>query len=103
MPGSPGSPQLTDEQTRCFRLPEPRHQSGLFGSEQNYDGGHLSMAGYFATVERVIPVDDHHASMLARWNPGQTFWFTDAVTLDDTPVVWCDRGEQDWWPCPDKL
>lgn len=70
---------------------------------QHYDAVHLSMAGYFATVERVIPVDDKQASMLARWNPGQTFWFTESVTLDETPVQWRDRGDQDWWPHVDKL
>ncbi|WP_191733661.1 hypothetical protein [Corynebacterium gallinarum] len=70
---------------------------------QHYDAVHLSMAGYFATVERGIPVDDKQASMLARWNPGQTFWFTESVTLDETPVQWRDRGDQDWWPHVDKL
>lgn len=54
------------------------------------------MSGYSATAGRVIPADDKHAGMLAPWNPGQTFWFTDAVTLDETPVVWRDRGDKDW-------
>ncbi|WP_290275437.1 hypothetical protein [Corynebacterium faecale] len=58
------------------------------------------MSGYSATAGRVIPADDKHAGMLAPWNPGQTFWFTDAVTLKQPAVAWRDYGAgtgiQDW-------
>ncbi|MGP6173318.1 hypothetical protein [Corynebacterium sp. A21] len=68
---------------------------------QHYDALHLSMRGYFATAGRVIPADEKHAGMLAGWDPGQTFWFTEAVTLGE-PVAWQnhghDFGEYDWHP-----
>lgn len=69
---------------------------------QRYDALHLSMRGYFATAGRVVPVAERHAGMLAGWDPGQTFWFTDAVDLSQDPVTWRnhghDAGEYDWHP-----
>ena len=69
---------------------------------QHYDALHLSMRGYFATAGRVIPVDDKRAGMVAGWDPGRTFWFTDAVTLSEEPVTWRnyghDSGKYDWHP-----
>lgn len=69
---------------------------------RHYDALHLSMRGYFATAGRVISVEAGRASMVAGWGPGQTFWFTDAVKLDEAPVTWRDYGDsagsggQDW-------
>lgn len=69
---------------------------------RHYDALHLSMRGYFATAGRVVPVDERHASMLAGWSPGRTFWFTEAVELSEDPVTWRNHGhdfsEYDWHP-----
>lgn len=68
----------------------------------HYDALHLSMRGYVATAGRVIPVDEGRAGLLAGWDPGQTFWLTDAVELDETPVTWRNYGHRtggyDWRP-----
>lgn len=60
---------------------------------QHYDALHLSVRGYFAAAGRVIPVDEACAGMLAGWDPGQTFWFSGAVELAETPVVWRNHGD----------
>lgn len=60
---------------------------------QHYDALHLSVRGYFAAAGRIIPVDEGCAGMLAGWDPGQTFWFSGAVELAETPVVWRNHGD----------
>ena len=68
---------------------------------EDYDGVHLSIQGYLATAGRVVVIDGDRAGILAGWDPGQTYWLTDAVELGE-PVTWrnhCEtQEEQDWRP-----
>lgn len=49
---------------------------------QHFDGVHVSVAGYLATAGVAVDVTDDTASVLAGWNPDETYWFEPAVTLD---------------------
>ena len=56
-----------------------------------YAGVHLTVAGYLAAATTSISTplpDGEFASMIAGWNPDETFWFTD-VRLGD-PVRWVE-------------
>ncbi len=46
---------------------------------QDYDGVHLSLGAYLSGAGEVIPVGPTVATVVAGWNPDETFWFTDAV------------------------
>lgn len=39
------------------------------------DGVHLTVAGYLSAATRLIEVDADRASVLAGWNPDETYWF----------------------------
>lgn len=55
---------------------------------EHYDGVHLQVAAYLATAGTAIPVDTDTASVIAGWNPDQTFWFSPDVRHIDEPVAW---------------
>ncbi|MCO5224428.1 MAG: hypothetical protein M9953_03725 [Thermomicrobiales bacterium] len=48
---------------------------------EDYDAVHLSAVGI------AIPVDDETASVIAGWNPDETWWLTD-VTMSDESTSW---------------
>ncbi|NLP83713.1 hypothetical protein HF576_07630 [Microbacterium sp. CFH 90308] len=39
------------------------------------DGVHLTVTGYLSAATRSIDLDGSHASVLAGWNPDETYWF----------------------------
>ncbi|MFP7834673.1 hypothetical protein [Marisediminicola sp. LYQ134] len=49
----------------------------------DFDGVHLTVAGYLETAGRDIRVTDDLSTVLAGWDPDQTWWLTDRVRLDD--------------------
>lgn len=63
----------------------------------DYDAVHLSVAGYLTTAGRALSADDAR-TVLAGWDPDQTFWLTEVlaasgpatnwVDLDDGPLGW---------------
>jgi hypothetical protein len=63
----------------------------------DYDAVHVTVMGYLATAWCALPVDDA-CTVLAGWNPDQTYWLTDVRTairpstnwikLDDRPLGW---------------
>ncbi|WP_461154078.1 hypothetical protein [Saccharopolyspora tripterygii] len=57
----------------------------------DHDAVHLTLTGYLTTAGRALPVGDAR-TVLAGWDPDQTFWFTDALDVGE-PVLW--RGEPD--------
>lgn len=65
------------------------------GVAQDVDTVHLTVAGYLATAGRAIPVADDFATVLAGWDPDQTYWLTDVDHAPATAQVW-HRGESDW-------
>ncbi|WP_243790917.1 hypothetical protein [Saccharopolyspora gloriosae] len=46
----------------------------------DYDAVHLTVAGYLTGAGRALPVGEA-CSVLAGWNPGQTFWLTDVIVV----------------------
>ncbi|TFD93387.1 hypothetical protein E3T61_04650 [Cryobacterium lactosi] len=65
------------------------------GVAQDVDAVHLTVAGYLATAGRTIQVDGDVASVLAGWDPDQTYWLTDVDHDHSTDQVW-HRGESEW-------
>lgn len=60
------------------------------------DGVHLTVAGYLATAGRAVAVTDDTSSVLAGWNPDETYWLTDVAPFIDEARPWL-RGEDDAW------
>jgi len=59
---------------------------------EDYDAVHLSIAGYLATAGRVLPVGDS-CTVLAGWDPDQTYWLTDTLTVAGPATIWTQTGE----------
>ncbi|WP_085970011.1 hypothetical protein [Beutenbergia cavernae] len=53
---------------------------------REYDGVHLTVAGYLTTAGRAVPVDGA-ASVLAGWDADRTVWLTD-VAVTGEPQTW---------------
>jgi hypothetical protein len=58
----------------------------------DYDAVHLSVAGYLATAGRALSVDDAR-TVLAGWNPDETFWLTEVLTSSGPPTNWVDLDD----------
>jgi hypothetical protein len=67
----------------------------------DYEAVHLSVAGYLTTAGRALSVNDGR-TVLAGWDPDQTFWLTEVLAvsgpatnwleLDDGPLGWTLSG-----------
>ncbi|RBP61503.1 hypothetical protein DFO66_12137 [Brevibacterium sanguinis] len=64
---------------------------------QDHDGVRVTVAGYLRTAGRVIEVDSDRASLMAGWNPGQTFWLNDVVRDVAEVVDWSFDDATDEW------
>ena len=53
----------------------------------DFDGVHLTVAGYLATAGRALPVGDA-ATVLAGWDPDETYWLGDVLEPAGEPVQW---------------
>ena len=54
----------------------------------DFDAVHLSVLGYLATATRRLPVTADAATLLAGWDPDQTWWLTDVLAADEPPEHW---------------
>lgn len=54
---------------------------------REYDGIHLTVIGYLSAAGTAIQVDDDSASVIAGWNPDETWWLGDEL----------DTGETKYW------
>ncbi|ROR74418.1 hypothetical protein EDD31_2833 [Bogoriella caseilytica] len=64
---------------------------------REYDGVHLSVAGYLSTAGTAIDVDGEAASVIAGWDPDSTWWFTPRVRASGPALPWrLDDGH--WHP-----
>ena len=69
---------------------------------QAYGGVHLTVGAYLAAAGTAIPVDKHAASVIAGWNPDETWWLTPAITIGE-PEMWVPDAQGDrqtWRPEP---
>jgi hypothetical protein len=63
----------------------------------DWDGVYLSVAGYLATAGRALPVASAR-TMLAGWNPDETYWLADVITPSGEPQRWrTDDGDPLTW------
>jgi hypothetical protein len=61
----------------------------------DYDGVHLTGMGYLTTAGRAVTVEGGH-SLLAGWDPDQTWWLADVLTANaSAPREWI--RDQDGW------
>jgi len=63
---------------------------------EEYDGVHLTVAGYLETAGRSIPVGEGASSVLAGWDPDTTYWFTDVRAYEDTEETWSYDDDRGW-------
>ncbi len=63
----------------------------------SFDAVHLSVLGYLATAGRSFEVGDA-ASVLAGWNPDETFWIADVLTMNAEPRRWRSEPDDTWAP-----
>lgn len=61
----------------------------------DWDAVHVSVAGYLTTATRALPLPDAAgATMLAGWDPDETWWLTDVLQHAGPPEHWtCPDGE----------
>jgi hypothetical protein len=64
---------------------------------QDWDGVHLTVAGYLATAGQALPVGTA-CTLLGGWNPDETYWLADVVTANGEPHAWhnSDRSPLGW-------
>ncbi|MFD7022575.1 hypothetical protein [Promicromonospora sukumoe] len=62
-----------------------------------YDAVHLTAAAYLAAAGTAIPVGDDTASVIAGWNPDETYWFVDTVRPERNATPWA-HDDEDWVP-----
>lgn len=62
---------------------------------EELDAVHLTVAGYLETAGRAVAVTETTSSVLAGWDPDQTYWLTD-VTLAPAPARTWTRDDDTW-------
>ncbi len=62
-----------------------------------YDAVHLTVLGYLMTAGRALPVTDDSRTVLAGWNPDESFWLTDALETGAVPADWRRADQRAPW------
>jgi hypothetical protein len=57
----------------------------------DYDAVHLTVGGYLTTAGRVLTAGDAR-TLLAGWDPDQTYWLTDVLRLTGQITRWSTEG-----------
>jgi hypothetical protein len=65
---------------------------------KDFDAVHLTVAGYLATAGHALPVEDDVMTVLAGWDPDQTYWLTEVEQDNQTDRTWLYSYEQGWTP-----
>jgi hypothetical protein len=70
---------------------------------EEYDAVHVTVKAYLETSGRPVQLDHEVATLLAGWNPDETYWLTDALVLAADPTGWTrdDYGRISKW-CPER-
>ena len=66
----------------------------------DYDAIHLTVGGYLSTAGRAIQAGNAH-TVLAGWNPDETWWLTQSPRRLGEPVTWLDTRNDEafaWTP-----
>ncbi|WP_454858475.1 hypothetical protein [Promicromonospora soli] len=62
-----------------------------------YDAVHLTAAAYLAAAGTAIPVDRGTCSVIAGWNPDETYWLTGVARPEEDGAEWV-LDDEDWVP-----
>jgi hypothetical protein len=62
----------------------------------DFDGVHLTVAGYLTSAGRTLRVGQE-ATMLAGWNPDQTFWLNDVLRDAGPTTRWRRQDDSTHW------
>jgi hypothetical protein len=60
----------------------------------DYDGVHMTIGGYLTTAGRALPVSGSAATMLAGWDPDQTYWLADVLEPVGAPARWVESDSE---------
>lgn len=63
---------------------------------KDFDAVHLTVAGYLATAGRALPVEDDLMTVLAGWDPDQTYWLTEIERSNPTNRTWLYSHDEGW-------
>lgn len=55
---------------------------------EEYEGVHLSILGYLRCAGRALPVDEERSSVIAGWDPDETYWFVNGLQSVGRPTRW---------------
>jgi hypothetical protein len=61
-----------------------------------HDAVHLTTAAYLTEAGTPIPMDDDTASVIANWNPDETYWLGDAPVPAQAATHWGRDGASRW-------
>lgn len=64
---------------------------------EDYDGVRLGLGAYLSGAGEIIEVDAERASLIAGWDPDETYWFTDEVLRVGEAQPWMIAEEDDQW------
>lgn len=60
-----------------------------------FDAVHLTVTGYLTTAGLAVTVEDNLMTVLAGWDPDQTYWLTEVIKDEPAQQTWrCDNGER---------
>ncbi|MFE7845435.1 hypothetical protein ACFUTX_09635 [Microbacterium sp. NPDC057407] len=63
---------------------------------QEADAVHLTVRGYLSAAGVAVPVADDTASVIAGWNPDQTYWFRGAAVRHSDQQRWARDDDGIW-------
>ncbi len=62
----------------------------------DFDAVHLTVAGYLTTAGRIMRVA-REATLLAGWNPDETYWLNDVLRESGPATRWRTPGGPTGW------
>jgi hypothetical protein len=60
----------------------------------HYDAVHLTVGGYLTTAGRALSVSGSAATMLAGWDPDETYWLADVLEPAGAPARWVESDSE---------
>lgn len=64
---------------------------------RDFDAVHLSVTAYLTSAGTEIQVDERNASVIAGWNPDETYWLTDVTQDPATRASWTLDYQSERW------
>ncbi|WP_313813851.1 hypothetical protein [Glutamicibacter sp.] len=66
---------------------------------RDFDGVHLGLPAYLSAAGEELRVSDNYSSIIAGWNPDETYWFTDRVNFTGNEQFWVveDQRNNEGW------